>query len=354
VHTHPTVMRCRKQAMKLDLRKILNRREIASRCQMSHTTFYKFLKRYKEQGEDGLHDKERVPTIKPNQTPPDVEEAILAFIQDHPAYGPKRISDELRLPENGAIEVGETAVYGVLKRNNLNTRNKRLKWIDSLQPPQDKTAWELDKETSRHRHVHAPKPGYLMSQDGKLIGRLAGIGKVYVQVGIDCHSSMGLARLYTDKTANSSADFLKHANQSYENMGVKLQRVLTDNGKEYGSSEPTYDHHFGAACLILGIKHKTTKVRHPWTNGYAERFIQTLYQEFFQVALRRKKYTSVDELQTDLDQYLYYYNWKRPHRGRRIRGRVPAQVFLVPNPEQPCSRIIYYRPQRETGCRDVL
>ncbi|WP_092487479.1 IS481 family transposase [Desulfoscipio geothermicus] len=334
MYTHPTVLRCRRQAMILDSRKIHSRREIASRCQMSHTTFYKFLSRYKEQGEDGLHDKERVPTIRPNQTPPDVEEAILAFVQDHPAYGPKRISDELRLPENGAILVGETAVYGVLKRNDLNTRKKRLKWIDSLQPPQEKTAWELDKEASQHRHVHAPQPGYLMSQDGKLIGRLAGIGKVYVQVGIDCHSSFGWAKLYTDKTADSSADFLKYVNHNYEYMRVKLQRVLTDNGKEYGSSEPTYDHHFGATCLIHGIKHKTTKVKHPWTNGYAERFIQTLYQEFFQVALRRKKYTSIEELQLDLDQYLRYYNWQRPHRGRRTRGRTPAQVFFVPNQEQ--------------------
>ncbi|MCL4440689.1 MAG: hypothetical protein M1609_08900 [Firmicutes bacterium] len=49
-------------------------------------------------------------------------------------------------------------------------------------------------------------------------------------------------------------------------MGIKLQRVLTDNGKEYGSSEPTYGHYYGATCLILGIKHKTTKVKHPWTN----------------------------------------------------------------------------------------
>ncbi|MCL5780550.1 MAG: helix-turn-helix domain-containing protein [Firmicutes bacterium] len=61
--------------MILDASKIYSRREIASRCQMSHTTFYKFLKRYKEQGEVGLHDKERVPGIRPNQTSPDIEEA---------------------------------------------------------------------------------------------------------------------------------------------------------------------------------------------------------------------------------------------------------------------------------------
>ena len=334
MYTHPTALRCRMQAMKLDQERVHTRREIARRCLMSHTTLYKFLHRYEEQGEAGLHDKERVSGIRPNQTPPDIEEAILSFVQDHPAYGPRRISAELRKPENGGIKVGETAVYGVLRRNGLNTRRERLKWIDSLQPPREKTAWELDKEASQHRHVHAPHPGYLMSQDGKLIGRLAGIGRVYVQVGVDCASSYGWARLYTDKTADSAANFLIHVHHAYQSMGVKLQRVLTDNGREYGSSEPTYGHTFGAACLILGIKHKTTRVKHPWTNGYAERFIQTLYQEFFQVALRRKRYTSVEELQADMNQYLEYYNWKRPHQGRRTRGRTPAQAFFVPFPDQ--------------------
>ncbi len=322
MYTHPIVLRCRRQAIKLDTMKVISRREIAERCQMSHTTLYKVLRRYEEQGDAGLYDKERTPKIWPNQTPPDVEEAILAYVQKHPTYGPRRISAELRKPENGGIKVGETAVYGVLKRNDLNTRQKRLRWVDSLQPPKEKTAWELDKEASKHRHVHAPVPGYLMSQDGKLIGYIAGIGRVYVQVGVDCASSFGWARLYTDKTADSAADF------------VKLLAVLTDNGKEYGSSEPTIGHHYGATCYFLGIKHKTTKVKHPWTNGYAERFIQTLYQEFFRVALRRKRYTAIEELQADLDDYLYFYNWERSHQGRRTKGRTPAQAFFFPYPDQ--------------------
>jgi len=334
VYTHPIVLRLRRQAMQLDATKTLSRREIAQRCQMSHTILYKILRRYEEQGDAGLYDKERTPKVWPNQTPADVEESILAFVQEHPNWGPRRISNELKKTENGGIKVGETAVYGVLKRNGLNTRQKRLKWIDSLKPPKEKTAWELDKEASKHRHVHAPLPGYLMSQDGKLIGSIAGIGRVYVQVGIDCASSFGWARLYKNKTADSSADFLKRTSLDYESMGVKLQRALTDNGKEYGSFEPNIGHHYGATCYFLGIKHKTTKVKHPWTNGFEERFIQTLYQEFFQVALRRKKYTSIKELQADLDDFLYFYNWERSHQGRRTKGRTPAQAFFFPYADQ--------------------
>ena len=229
---------------------------------MSHTTFYKFLNRYKEQGENAL---------------------------------------------NGLIPC------------NLRRRKQPGSWI---------------KRPANTGPVHAPQPGYLMSQDGKLIGRLAGIGKVYVQVVVDCASSYGWARLYTDKTAESAADFLDYVHRNYQSMDVKLRRALTDNGKEYGSSKPTYDHYYGATCLILGVKHKTTKVKHPWTNGYTERFIQTLYQEFFQVALRCKRYFSVEELQSDLNKFLLYYNWERPHQGRRTRGRTPAQAFFVPYTDQ--------------------
>lgn len=84
MYTHLTALRCRKQAIKLDQQKVHTRRETVEKCHMSHTALYKFLHRYKEQGEAGLYDKERVPGIRPNQTPADVEEAILAFVQQHP------------------------------------------------------------------------------------------------------------------------------------------------------------------------------------------------------------------------------------------------------------------------------
>ncbi|WP_242826061.1 helix-turn-helix domain-containing protein [Desulfurispora thermophila] len=178
MHTHPTALRCRKQAIELDRTRRFTRSEIALRCQISRTTLYKILHRFEEEGEAGLYDKEKRPGIKPNQTPPDIEEAVLDFVQRYPAYGPKRISSELRRSENGGIVIGETAVYGILKRHGLNTIKARMKWLDSMTPEAEKTAWELDREASKKQHVHAPHPGYLMSQDGKCIGRLAGIGRV--------------------------------------------------------------------------------------------------------------------------------------------------------------------------------
>ncbi|MGQ9497815.1 MAG: helix-turn-helix domain-containing protein [Desulfotomaculales bacterium] len=271
MYTHPTALRCRRQAMQLDARKTVSRREIARQCMISHTTFYKYLHRYQDEGDEGLYDRQPGPRIRPNQTPPDVEEAVLEVAQEYPAYGPRRISATLH---RQGVDIGETAVYEVLRRHGLNTRQKRLAWLESLNPPAQKTAWDVDRENSQRRHVHAPYPGYLMSQDGKLVCRLAGVGKVYVQVGVDCASSFGWAKLYGDKTADSATDLLKHACREYAALGARLKRVLTDNGREYGSAEPTFDHYYGTTCLILGVKHKTTNVKHPWrknSNGWRQR-----------------------------------------------------------------------------------
>ena len=69
------------------------------------------------------------------------------------------------------------------------------------------------------------------------------------------------------------------------------------------------------------IKHRKTKVAMPQTNGFVERFNRTALDEFFREAFRKKLYTSVNEIQVDLDQWLEYYNHERPHQGYRNMGR---------------------------------
>ena len=75
------------------------------------------------------------------------------------------------------------------------------------------------------------------------------------------------------------------------------------------------------------IEHTKTKVRHPQTNGICERFHKTILQEFYQPALRRKIYSSVEELQVDLDEWLNYYNTERTHQGKKCCGRTPMETL---------------------------
>lgn len=76
------------------------------------------------------------------------------------------------------------------------------------------------------------------------------------------------------------------------------------------------------------IEHTKTKARHPQTNGICERFHKTILNEFYQIAFRKKIYKNLDELQKDLDDWLYDYNYKRTHQGKMCCGRTPMQTLF--------------------------
>jgi len=118
-------------------------------------------------------------------------------------------------------------------------------------------------------------------------------------------------------------DFLKKVLAIFTTLGITIHSVLTDNGKEYTTHWGSY-HPFEEYLYINGIKHKYTKVRCPWTNGYAERFNRTLLEEFYQPSLLRKRYESLKDLQADLDRYLYFYNFQRTHQGYKLKGLKPC------------------------------
>ena len=79
--------------------------------------------------------------------------------------------------------------------------------------------------------------------------------------------------------------------------------------------------------LFRSIEHSKTKARHPQTNGIVERFHRTMKQEFYDVAFRKKVYTSLESLQSDLDDWLKKYNTLRPHAGKYCYGKTPLQTF---------------------------
>lgn len=82
-----------------------------------------------------------------------------------------------------------------------------------------------------------------------------------------------------------------------------------------------------AKIVELSVEHRLTKVGSPRTNGFVERFNRTILDEFFREAFRKKFYATVEELQGDLDAWLTHYNYERPHRGYRNKGRKPYETF---------------------------
>lgn len=111
----------------------------------------------------------------------------------------------------------------------------------------------------------------------------------------------------------------------YEAQGLPVLRVLTDRGTEYCGKPETHDYELFLA--VNDIDHTKTKARHPQTNGICDRFHKSILQEFYQVTFRKKLYDSLESLQTDLDEWLEYYNTERTHQGKMCCGRTPMETL---------------------------
>ena len=105
-----------------------------------------------------------------------------------------------------------------------------------------------------------------------------------------------------------------------------MLRILTDRGTEFCGKPDEHDYQLYLA--IKDIDHTKTKVRHPQTNGICERFHRTILNEFYQVAFRKKVYGTIEELQKDLDGWIFKYNNERTHQGKICNGRTPMQTLL--------------------------
>jgi len=112
----------------------------------------------------------------------------------------------------------------------------------------------------------------------------------------------------------------------FDEYEIPMVRILTDRGTEF-NGQP--DHHEYELYLRLeNIEHSKTKVRHPQSNGICERLHRTMQDEFYAITFRKNIYQSIEQLQTDLDTWLTYYNNERPHSGRYCYGKTPMQTFL--------------------------
>ena len=154
------------------------------------------------------------------------------------------------------------------------------------------------------------------------------IGRIYQQTFLDTYTKVASAKLYDRKNALVSADMLNdRVVPFFEEQDVPLLRILTDRGTEYcGQREhPEYQLYL----VVENIDHSRTRAKSPQTNGICERFHRTMQDEFYSVAFRKKLYSSLEQLQNDLDSWLEEYNQKRPHSGKYCFEKTPLQTLLV-------------------------
>jgi hypothetical protein len=306
---------------------------------MNRKWFYKFKRRFEVNGFEGLRDKIRSSPSMPHALPLEKRLAILDVIYDKPVRGPRYIRDALA---QKGIFISEGAIWSFLSSEGLNKRRKRRLWAESQGKAGVFTEKERQYMQAKHHHIESKNPGELVSLDTFTVS-VNGLGKIWQYTGCDTYSSYGWAKLYWNKTADNSVDFV--FNHIVRNCPEgKVKRVLTDQGTEfYCARHKDVDGYFTVALLHGDIKHTVTKKAHPWTNGYAERLNQTIWQEFYLSRLARE-FNSLEDLQRELDAFMTEYNFKRVHTGYKLKAeglQFPAHAFYDIRERQDTITIKY-------------
>jgi transposase InsO family protein len=153
------------------------------------------------------------------------------------------------------------------------------------------------------------RPSHRVTDDRR--DRVRGIGWEFLFVAVDDHSRIGFTDIYRNEGKESAVQFLENCVTYFGSLGVRIERLLTDNGSAFRSKA------FAAACIALGIRHRFTRAYRPQTNGKAERFIQSALREWAYPWV----YQNSAARTATLDAWSHHYHWHRPHQG--IGGHAP-------------------------------
>jgi transposase InsO family protein len=279
----------RERFVKQVLERVLTPAAASAAAGVSLRTIYKWLARFKKEGLAGLCDRGSRPKRLRCALNAKQRQAIERLRRERRPY--REIAKRVRAPLS--------TVARELRRIRLN----RLEVLDPKPPVQ------------RYEHE---RPGELVHLDIKRLSRFwrpghrvhgnrklesPGAGYQFLHIAIDDHARVAYGEMFRDERGISVARFLARLVAYYRRLGIKIARVLTDNGAGYRSRR------FKRACRRLGIKHSFTRPYRPQTNGKAERFIQTALREWAYV----RSYANHHERAKAWLPWLHRYNWHRPH-----------------------------------------
>jgi transposase InsO family protein/transposase len=269
---------------------------------VSGRTAWKWVDRFRREGDSGLEDRCSAPRRVPSRTPAAREQLILQLRELR--FSSPEIAETLAMPLS--------TVGAVLARNGVGK-------LPRLMPEEPANSYQR------------PRPGELVHIDVKKLGRIGrpghrvnndrrtrtrGIGWEFVHVAVDDATRLAYVEVLADEKGPTAVGFLRRAVACFRRYGIRVERVLTDNGPCYRAVV------HALACRALAIKHLRTRPYRPRTNGKAERFIRTLVDGWAYGAV----YRTSSERTTALAGWLDWYNRLRPHRSL---GRKPPLTQLA-------------------------
>lgn len=250
-------------------------------------------------------DRSSRPHRSPRRTPDGLEASVLAMRLEQ-RWGPDRIA--------GVLGMHVSTVHRILRRHGVH----RLSHV-------------FPKAPRSFGRFEVRAPGELVAVDTKQLGRLdrgggrvqvmrhshrgtlAKVGWRHLHVAIDLATRLVFTELRDSDVAPDTTSFLDRAIAFFDAHGIRVQRVLSDNGNGY---KRRFDEH----CQAIGLRHTRIKPRHPWTNGRVERVIGTVQRECLYAGVF---FTGEDERALALWHWVAYYNSERPHIA--LGGLSPLQ-----------------------------
>lgn len=263
---------------------------------VSRETVYRWLRRFRSEGVAGLEDRSSRPHRSPNQTPIEVEERVCELRRTR-RWGPHRIAYALGMPRS--------TVERILRRRGLS----RLEVID---PPTRQIVRRYERAAPGELvHVDVKKLGRIPEGGGWRIhgrpnrpNRRTGLGYDFLHVAVDDHSRVAYVEALDDEQGVTCAGFINRAVEWFASHDVTVERVMTDNAMNYRLARS-----FQQVLTDADIRHLRTRPYRPQTNGKAERFNQTLLDEW----AYDQPYDSNQQRLDSLPGWLHDYNWHRLH-----------------------------------------
>ena len=275
---------------------------------VSRQTAWKWLRRFEAEGEPGLEDRSSRPYRMPRSLPQERVDAILAARHEH-RYGPHRLAP--------LVGVSRSTIGDVLARRGLS----RLRDQDR---PSGIPIRYVRERPGELLHIDVKKLGRIPDGGGhRALGRVTGTprskggGYDYLHIAVDDMSRVAYVAPFDDERGTTCARFVLDAAAFFAAHGVRIERVLTDNAKNYTASTA-----FAASLEAIGARHKVTRPFRPQTNGKAERFNQTLLREW---AYARRYDTNQARLDA-LPLFVEHYNERRGHGS--LGGLTPMSVLV--------------------------
>lgn len=275
---------------------------------ISERTVYKWLARYRAEGAAGLQDRSSRAHRRAHALPA-VWLALIRLLRQG-----RLVAEEIA----AQLPMARSTVSAVLTRLGL----ARLSYLNPP-PPAHRYEWNRPGEML---HLDIKKLGRIVRPSHRVTGdrrdSVDGAGWEYAHVAIDDYSRFKYVEILPDEKRYTTTGFLLRALREFRRHGIRVERVLTDNGGAYRSRP------FAKVCRWLGITAKRTRPYRPQTNGKAERVIQTLLRKW---AYARPYACSADRTAA-LPTWLRFYNEERPHASL--------------NRQTPISRLAQFAEQR--------